>query len=152
MSRAAFDTVQPPRVIAANNVDTDLVDGRALLGFRVPVIVVSPFTRGKPAIPRIDSQLYDHTSVLKFIEWRHSLPPLANRDASNEVGNLVEALDFAQPDYSVPSLPYVPPPASTSSALFELGSRVGNESYDFNILLHSDLTANWRLPHGVFRK
>jgi phospholipase C len=147
-----FDTVPPPRVIAANNVDTDLVDGRALLGFRVPVIVVSPFTRGKPAIPRINSQLYDHTSVLKLIEWRHSLPPLANRDASNEVGNLAEALDFAQPDYSVPSLPYVPPLAPTSSALFELGSKVGNESYDFNILLHSDLTANWRLPPGVFRK
>jgi phospholipase C len=147
-----FDTVAPPRVIAPNNVDTDLVDGRALLGCRVPVVIVSPFTRGKPATPRINSQLYDHTSVLKFIEWRHSLPPLTSRDASNEVGNLAEALNFGQPDYSVPSLPNVPPPPPTSCVLFELGSTVDNESYDLNILLHSNLTANWPLPEGVFRK
>lgn len=148
-----YDTVPPPRVIAPNNVDTDLVDGKALLGCRVPVVVVSPFARGNPAIPRINSQLYDHTSVLKLIEWRHGLPPLAGRDASNEVGNLAEALNFDQPDYSLPSLPNVPtPPATTSCALFELSSKVDNESYDFNILLHSDLTANWRLPDGVLRK
>ncbi len=147
-----FDTVPPPRVIAANDLDTDLVDGRALLGCRVPVIVVSPFTRGKPATPRINSQLYDHTSVLKLIEWRHGLPPLARRDASNEVGNLAEALNFAQPDYSVPSLPHVPPHSPTSCVIFELGSKVDNESYDFNILLRSELTANWPLPHGVLRK
>ena len=147
-----FDSVAPPRVIAANDVDTDLVGGRALLGCRVPVVVVSPFTRGKPATPRIDSQLYDHTSVLKLIEWRYGLPPLAGRDASNEVGNLAEALNFGQPDHSVPSLPSVPSPPPTSCTLFELGSRVDNESYDFNILLHSDLTASWRLPDGVLRK
>jgi phospholipase C len=146
-----FDTVPPPRVIAPNGVDPDLVDGRALLGCRVPVVVVSPFTRGNPAIPRVNSQLYDHTSVLKLIEWRYGLPPLGSRDASNEVGNLAEALNFGQPDYSVPSLPNVPPPTPTSCALFELSSRVDNESY-FNILLHSDLTAKWRLPDGVLRK
>ena len=146
-----FDTAPPPRVIAANDVDTDLVDGKALLGCRVPVVVVSPFARGNPATPRINSQLYDHTSVLKLIEWRHSLPPLAKRDASNEVGNLAEALNFYQSDYSVPSLPNVPAPTPTP-CLFELGSPVDNESYDFNILLHSDLTANWPLPDGVLRK
>ena len=145
-----FDTVPPPRVIAPNDVDTDLVDGKALLGCRVPVVVVSPFTRGQTATPRINSQLYDHTSVLKLIEWRHSLPPLGSRDASNEVGNLAEALNFEQPDYSVPSLPNVPAPAPTS-CLFELGSTVDNESYDLNILLHSELAANWPLPEGVSR-
>jgi phospholipase C len=117
----------------------------------VPVVVVSPFARGNPATPRINSRLYDHTSVLKLIEWRHSLPPLAKRDASNEVGNLAEALNFYQSDYSVPSLPNVPAPTPTP-CLFELGSPVDNESYDFNILLHSDLTANWPLPDGVLRK
>jgi hypothetical protein len=90
--------------------------------------------------------------VLKLIEWRHSLPPLTRRDASNEVGNLAEALDFGPLDYSVPRLPYVPLPTPTSRVLFELGSTVDNESYDFNILLHSDLTANWPLPKGVLRK
>src|SRR5579859_407080 len=80
-----YDTVTPPRVIAANDVDTDIVNGQVLLGCRVPTIVVSPFTRGNTATPRIDSTLYDHTSVLKLIEWRYNLPPLSPRDASNQV-------------------------------------------------------------------
>jgi hypothetical protein len=30
--------------------------------------------------------------------------------------------------------------------LFELSSEVDNESYDFYELLHSEFTANWKLP------
>jgi phospholipase C len=138
-----FDTVTPPRVIAPNDVDTDLVNGKALLGFRVPTVVVSPFTRGKPAAPRINSQLYDHTSVLKLIEWRYNLPPLTSRDASNEVGNLVSALNFKQPDTSVPSLPVITPPVPTPCNLFEEVNQVDNESYDFNELLNSELMTGW---------
>jgi phospholipase C len=141
-----YDTVTPPRVIAPNDVDTDLAGGKALLGCRVPVVVVSPFTRGKTATPRIDSRLYDHTSVLKMIEWRYNLPPLTSRDASNEIGNLASALNFSEPDTSVPVLPVVPSPFPTPCGLFELGSTVDNESYDFNNLLHSELTSNWRMP------
>src|SRR6202789_1460628 len=85
-----FDHVVPTRVIAPNAVDTDLVDGKALLGCRVPVVVVSPFTRGNAATPRINSALYDHASVLKLIEWRYNLPPLTSRDASNQIGNLAQ--------------------------------------------------------------
>lgn len=141
-----YDTVTPPRVIAPNDVDTDLVDGKALLGCRVPTIVVSPFTQGKPATPRIDSTLYDHTSVLKLIEWRYNLPPLTKRDASNEIGNLAHALNFSAPSETAPSLGLVLPPIPTPCGLFELGSTIDNESYDFNNLLHSNLTSNWKLP------
>jgi phospholipase C len=139
-----FDTVTPPRVIAPNDVDTDLVNGRALLGFRVPTVVVSPFTQGNTATPRINSGLYDHTSVLKLIEWRYNLPPLTKRDASDEVGNLASALNFAAPNYTVPSLPMVPAPIPTPCGLFELGSQVDNESYDFFKLLVSDLMEDWK--------
>lgn len=141
-----YDTVAPPRVIAPNHVDTDLVDGKALLGCRVPVVVISPWTRGTPATPRTDSGLYDHTSVLKLMEWRYNLPPLTKRDASNEIGNLAHALDFSQPNYEAPSLPVVTAPIPTPCGLFELGSEVDNESYDFYKLLESDLTSNWNLP------
>jgi phospholipase C len=141
-----YDTVTPPRIIAPNSIDTDLVDGKALLGCRVPVVVVSPFTRGNTATPRINSALYDHTSVLKLIEWRYNLPPLTSRDASTEISNLAQALNFSQPDYSVPSLPSVPAPFPTPCGLFELGSTIDNESYDFFNLLKSDLTSNWQLP------
>ena len=138
-----YDTIAPPRVVAPNDVDTDLVDGKALLGCRVPTFVVSPFSKGNPATPRIDGHLYDHTSVLKLIEWRYNLPPLTKRDASNEVANLALALNFTKPDYSVPSLPVVSPPFPTPCGLFGLGSQVDNESYDFARLLHSDLAAAW---------
>jgi phospholipase C len=140
-----YDTVVPPRVIAPNNIDTDLVNGNALLGCRVPVVIVSPFSGGKTATPRIDSNLYDHTSVLKLIEWRYNLPPLTARDASNEIANLALALNFSNPDYSVPSLPLVTRPAPTPCGLFELGSQIDNESYDFYKLLVSDLTSVWKL-------
>src|SRR5207248_360597 len=61
----------------------DLVDGRTLLGFRVPCIVASPFSRGPdPGQPTIDRFLHDHTSILQLIEWRFDLHPLTARDAS----------------------------------------------------------------------
>jgi phospholipase C len=109
-----FDHVAPPRAAAPNAVDPDLVGGKALLGFRVPVVVASPFTRGDPANPRVNSGVYDHTSVLKLIEWRWNLKPLTARDASSDVGNLAFALDLAHPDPSVPALPLPDAPSIVS--------------------------------------
>jgi phospholipase C len=102
-----FEHVAPPRAAAPNAVDPDIEGGKTLLGFRVPVVVASPWSRGDSANPRIASQTFDHTSVLKLIEWRWSLAPLTARDASNDVGNLKDVLDFDHPNASVPSLPQV---------------------------------------------
>jgi phospholipase C len=139
-----YDTVPPPRVVAANDVDTDLVNGNALLGCRVPVVVVSPFSAGNPATPRIHSALYDHTSVLKLIEWRYGLPPLTPRDASDQITNLALALNFQAAYTPPPTLPIVNPPIPTPCGLFELGSGIDNESYDFFKLLLSDLVSAWK--------
>ena len=139
-----YDTMAPPRVIAPNDVDTDLVEGKALLGCRVPVVLVSPFTQGNPATPRINSLLYDHTSVLKLIEWRHNLPPLTSRDASDEVSNLALALNFAAANITAPTLPVISQPLPNPCGLFELGSLIDNESYDFYKLLASDLASEWK--------
>src|SRR6185436_6222798 len=100
-----FDHVSPPRAAAPNGVDPDLVNGKALLGFRIPVVVASPFTRGDRANPRVVSTVFDNTSILKLIEWRWNLRPLTARDASNDVGNLAFALNLAHPDATVPALP-----------------------------------------------
>jgi len=100
-----FDHVAPPRVIAPNETDPDLKDGKALLGFRVPAIVASPFTRGTPEDPRVSHRLYDHTSILKLIEWRWDLKPLTLRDGSTEIGNLALELNYWSPNYDVPALP-----------------------------------------------
>jgi phospholipase C len=114
-----FDHVAPPRVDAYG------------LGMRVPMLVVSPYAkRGY-----VSGQLYEHSSILKFIERRFGLPTLAsvnhqfdastpgsNNDAANgkptgpaepprdglkQIGDFYEVFDFAQnPDYH-PKLPGV---------------------------------------------
>ena len=149
-----FDHVAPPRAAAGNSVDTDLVDGKALLGCRVPTIIVSPFARGNPSNPTINSLIYDHTSVLKLIEWRWGLAPLTARDASSDVANLAYALNFAAPDTSVPSLPEISKPAVDSCTFddiiesIESGSSLGTveaEAYDFFKMLESDLVNGWKV-------
>ena len=123
-----FDHVPPPRAAAANNVDPDLVGGKALLGLRIPVVVASPFTRSGSASPRVVKTVFDNTSILKLIEWRWNLQPLTPRDASSDVGNLAFALDFAHPNPALPSLPSpAPPPLSPcpASASAGRGGEVG---------------------------
>jgi len=100
-----FEHVPPPRAQAGNGVDTDIVGGKTLLGMRVPVVVASPYSAGSPSRPVVNSLTYDHTSVLKLIEWRWRLKPLTPRDASNDVMNLAHALEFTRPQFAVPSLP-----------------------------------------------
>ena len=56
--------------------------------------------------------VYDHTSVLKMIEWRWGLDPLTPRDAAAR--NIAEVLDFgtapnlAAPRWNVPPAVSVP--------------------------------------------
>ncbi len=77
-------------------------DGRR--GFRVPALVSSPWSpRGAVA-----HGLYDHTSVLKMIEWRWHLRPLTIRDQT--ANNLAEVLDFEQPNLEVPHFAVPPGP------------------------------------------
>jgi phospholipase C len=97
-----FDHVAPPRVIAPNSLDKDLVNGKALLGFRVPAVIASPFTRGNN---QIDSTVYDHTADLKLIEWRWGLSPHTQRAASSDLGNPVARFNFSSPNATVPALP-----------------------------------------------
>jgi phospholipase C len=106
-----FDHVPPPRAEAPNAVDTDIVDGKTLLGFRLPVVIASPFSRGDAQNPRVSSLVFDHTSVLKLIEWRWGLAPLTSRDASGDINNLAYALSFNRPQAEVPTLPQPSTPA-----------------------------------------
>jgi phospholipase C len=68
-----------------------------LRGFRVPALVISPFARRN----HVAHHVYDHTSILKMIEWRWGLQPLTVRDA--HARNLAEVLDFAHPNLHAPS-------------------------------------------------
>ena len=114
-----YDHVPPPRALAPNNVDPDLVDGKALLGCRVPCIIASPWTLGNADNPRVIHTVFDHTSVLKLIESVWNVPPVAARETSNDVGNLLEALS-SNYETAVPALPnpsYVVPSSLCLSSI-----------------------------------
>ncbi|MGA8596057.1 MAG: alkaline phosphatase family protein [Bryobacteraceae bacterium] len=120
-----YDHVPPPRALAPNNVDPDLVDGKALLGCRVPCIVASPWTTGNPDTPRVSHEVFDHTSVLKLIESVWNVPAVAAREMSNDVGNLLDVLDPANYQPEVPNLPnpgYVIPSSLCLSSTNPSGS------------------------------
>jgi phospholipase C len=101
-----FDHVAPPRALAPNGTDPDLVDGKALLGCRCPCVVASPWTVGSPADPTVNHTTFDHTSVLKMIESVFGVTPLAARETSNDVGNLLTAIDLNNPPAAAPALPH----------------------------------------------
>jgi len=114
-----FDHVPPPRVDAYG------------MGFRVPMLVISPWVkRGY-----VSGQLYEHASMLKFIEHLFGLPTLASvnhqfdestpgryneaangkptgppappRDGLSQIGNFIEAFDFSQSPQYHPPLPSI---------------------------------------------
>lgn len=84
-----YDHVAPP--LAPRTALDDQLGNDGRLGFRVPCLVVSPLARRS----FVGHKTYDHTSVLKMIEWRWNLPPLSARDAA--ANNLAHGLDFIRP-------------------------------------------------------
>ncbi len=68
------------------------------LGFRVPLLVVSPFAkRGY-----VSHETYDHTSILRFIQAKHRVPALTARDANARIPT--DFFDFSRPpDLAVPA-------------------------------------------------
>jgi phospholipase C len=80
--------------------DAGGVRGPVGLGFRVPCIVVSPYSRGG----FVSSQVFDHTSQLKFLERRFGVDvPNLSRWRRKTVGDMVGAFSFGRrPHYQVP--------------------------------------------------
>ncbi|HUS17973.1 MAG TPA: alkaline phosphatase family protein [Chloroflexia bacterium] len=74
-----YDHVPPPPAVNPDGKRSRKpVFGFDRLGVRVPAVLVSPYI---PA-GTIDSQVYDHTSVLATLEKRFDLAPLTKRDAA----------------------------------------------------------------------
>ena len=65
-SGAASSTTWRRRCVADDRVNDIDDDNFGQTGFRVPTILASPFARRG----FVDNQTYDHTSILRFIEWR----------------------------------------------------------------------------------
>lgn len=75
------------------------------LGFRVPLFIISPWTRGPQGL--VFSQVSDHTSVIKFIEkrWPQVHCPNISPWRRAVVSDLVNAFDWDHPDHSWPVFP-----------------------------------------------
>src|SRR5882757_2458806 len=77
------------------------------LGFRVPLILISPWTRGG----WVTSEVSDHTSVIQFLEtWTEALGvpatcPNISAWRRSVCGDLTAAFDFASPVFGLPVLP-----------------------------------------------
>jgi phospholipase C len=107
------------------------------LGFRVPLLLVSPWTRGG----WVTSEVSDHTSVVQFLEkWTAALGkpavcPNISAWRRSVCGDLTSAFDFANPVFGMPDLPdpgqpigepqsgYHPVPANNAMPAQEPGTK-----------------------------
>ena len=105
-----FDHVPPPlpAVGAAAGKSTVSTDGELYhgepvgLGPRVPMIVVSPWTKGG----WVNSQVFDHTSVIRFLEARFGvMEPQISPWRRAVCGDLTSIFDFATPNRGPAPLP-----------------------------------------------
>ncbi len=82
-----YDHVYPPQV------------NRYGLGPRVPLLIVSPYAkRGY-----VSHTVYEHSSILKFVEARYGLQPLTSRDRA--ASDMLDSFDF---DHAQPPLVLLP--------------------------------------------
>lgn len=71
-------------------------------GTRVPMLICSPWTRGG----YVDSNVYDHTSMLQFLAaWSGVKPANVTPWRASVTGDLTTAFDFKHPDFSIPKIP-----------------------------------------------
>ncbi|MFC1434462.1 phosphocholine-specific phospholipase C [Streptacidiphilus sp. N1-3] len=101
-----FDHVPPPAA-PAGTADEFYSGTNIGLGFRVPMTVISPWSRGG----WVNSEVFDHTSVLRFLEqWTAAIgTPAACPSISAwrraVCGDLTSTLDFTKPVFGMPALP-----------------------------------------------
>ncbi len=126
-----FDHVPPP---AAPIPDATRAAGDTdgLRGFRTPALLISPLARRG----HTSHALYDHTSVLRMIEWRWNLEPLTVRDRT--ANNLALELDFTRPRLDAAAYPV--PPVTGAFCPANPG------------LITSGVAPRWEVLHDVARK
>jgi phospholipase C len=97
-----FDHVKPP-ILPDDRASLDLDESFGLAGFRVPTILASPYARQH----YVDYRTYDHTSTLRFVEWRFLGAPPEGPGGRNDwnltlrdrwANNVAAALGAIDPD------------------------------------------------------
>jgi phospholipase C len=110
-----FDHVSPPTAppgtpgetltAATISSHTDGIRSPLGLGVRVPLLVISPFSRGN----HIASETFDHTSQLKFLEQRFGIEvPTISHWRRKTVGDLTSTLFRSRTIVKMPTLDPAP--------------------------------------------
>ncbi len=95
-----YDHVAPPRACAPDDTPAKLKSTQpqgdfTLYGFRVPFIAISPYVKSH----YVSHQIFDHTSILKYIETKFNLPALSRRDAN--ANGFEDIFDYEHPNFEV---------------------------------------------------
>ncbi|MGA9670575.1 MAG: phospholipase C, phosphocholine-specific [Terracidiphilus sp.] len=116
-----FDHIMPPTPpqtraggISTVDITNEIFPGNSTyesgpygLGMRVPMIVISPWSKGG----WVSSEVFDHTSLIRFIETRfgHQYPGITEKNITKwrraVTGDLTSAFDFKSPNAKVVALP-----------------------------------------------
>jgi phospholipase C len=102
-----YDHVAPPAAVKPDNIAPILQPGDEPgafdhLGIRVPSIVISPYAKQH----FVSHTVYDHTSILRFIEKRFGLPNLTKRDKAADP--MLGMFDFTKVSNPKPTLADAP--------------------------------------------
>lgn len=111
-----YDHVAPPRAVRPDGVRPAVSrtygDLYSYYGFRVPTVVVSPWSRPGS----VSSTVYDHTSILKTVETKWNLPALSARDAN--ANSMLDCLDLRhKPQAVAPALAPAPVPTGAAACI-----------------------------------
>ena len=102
-----YDHVSPPAAVPPDDIPPMVPPGDPFnafdsYGVRVPSIVISPYSNPH----HVSHTVYDHTSILKFIETRFGVPPLTRRDALADP--MLDMFDFSNAALLHPTVPDAP--------------------------------------------
>ena len=104
-----YDHVPPPAALAPDSIPPvtaepgqPTYDGFSRYGFRVPSVVVSPYAKRR----HVSHTVYDHTSILAFVEHKWNLPALTLRDAN--ANELTDFFDLKAMAHRHPTFPHMP--------------------------------------------
>jgi hypothetical protein len=90
--------------------------------------VISPYAKQN----YVSHVQYDHTSILKFLEWNYKLPALNNRDAA--ANNLLDMFDFKH--------------SAAKPFVYKLGSTIDPTS-DYYHNINGDIDLNGAMKSGT---
>lgn len=115
-----YDHVVPASVPAPDGIApmlkaTDIKASFNQTGFRVPLWVVSPWTKQH----YVSHTPMDYTAILKFIEKRFGVPSLTARDAA--APDMTEFFDFTNPTFMTPPNLPAQPTTGTCNKNLEVG-------------------------------